>query len=64
MLVLELVVVLESVWAVLIMAKFDAISGIYADAGTVEDDDGCDDDIDVDDVEMMVVIIMVAMALF
>ena len=64
MLVLELVAALEMVWAVLIVAKFDAISGIYADAGTVEDDDGCDDDIDVDDVEMMVVIIMVAMALF
>ena len=64
MLVLELAAVLEMVLAVLIVAKFDAISGIYADDGTVEDDDGCDDDIDVDDVEMMMVIIMVATVIF
>ena len=50
--------------AILVVAKFDAIPGIYADAGTVEDDDGCDGDIDVDDVEMIMVIIMVAMAIF
>ena len=64
MLVLELAAVLEMVWVVLIVAKFDAISGIYADAGTVEDDDGCDDDIDVDDVEMAMTIIMVAIMIF
>ena len=64
MLVLELVAVLEMVRAILVVAKFDAIPGIYADAGTVEDDDGCDGDIDVDDVEMIMVIIMVAMAIF